>query len=107
MSCFLFIILIISKITEVTCQMPNGSERSDITSPSSTKSDPNNENTKFNLESGAVIELALKSFQASIRKFVSEDGSDFSIIIHIFAYFSIALFDSIAPYDRYAVGIIR
>ena len=102
----MFIILIIPCIIEVTCQVPRGSERSGIT-PSRIRIDPNIEHTQFDLESGTVLELVLSSFQASIRKFVSEDGSDFSIIIHMFAYLSIALFDSIAPYDRYAVGIIR
>jgi len=62
---------------------------------------------KFDLESDAAVKLAVQYFDRSIRNFISEDGSDFSIISHLLAYFSIALFDSIAPYDREAVGILR
>jgi len=61
----------------------------------------------FDLESDAAVKLAVQYFDRSIRNFISEDGSDFSIISHLLAYFSIALFDSIAPYDREAVGILR
>ena len=61
----------------------------------------------FNLESDPAIKLALQFIDKSIRNHVSRDGSDFSIIIHMLVYFSIAIFDSIAPYDRFTVGILR
>ena len=79
--------------------------------PCQTQEDPEIERSRqlydLDLNSGVVFDLALRTFQESIYKFVSEDGVDFSIIIHLFAYFSLALFDSIAPYNRNAVGIIR
>ena len=61
----------------------------------------------FDLESGAAIELALQYIDKSIRERICRDGSDFSIIIHLLVYFSIAMFDSIAPYDRFTVQILR
>ena len=61
----------------------------------------------FDLESGAAIELALQYIDKSIRERICREGSDFSIIIHLLVYFSIAMFDSIAPYDRFTVQILR
>ena len=58
-------------------------------------------------ESRPSLEIALSYFELGIRKHVSSSGSDFSVIIHLLTYLSIALFDSIAPYERYAIGIIR
>ena len=58
-------------------------------------------------ESRPSLEIALRYFELAIRKHVSSTGSDFSVIIHLLTYLSIALFDSIAPYERYAIGIIR
>ena len=58
-------------------------------------------------DSRPSLEIALRYFELGIRNHVSSTGSDFSIIIHLLTYLSIALFDSIAPYERYAIGIIR
>ena len=57
-------------------------------------------------ESRPSLEIAVRYFELAVRKHVSLTGSDFSVIIHLLTYLSIALFDSIAPYDRYAIGII-
>ena len=58
-------------------------------------------------ESRPSLEIALEYFELGIRRHVSSTGADFSVIIHLLTYLSIALFDSIAPYERYAIGIIR
>ena len=58
-------------------------------------------------ESRPSLEIAVRYFELAVRKHVSSNGSDFSVIIHLLTYLSIALFDSIAPYERYAIGIIR
>ena len=62
---------------------------------------------EFDLESDSAVKLALQYIDKSIREHVCRDGSDFSIIIHLLVYFSMAMFDSIAPYDRFTVGILR
>ena len=72
-----------------------------------TKEYKEEKNELFDIESGAAIELALQYIDKSIRERICRDGSDFSIIIHLLVYFSIAIFDSIAPYDRYTVQILR
>ena len=104
---FIFNILIILCILKVTCQVTYSNEKLRAFLPSDLKTNANGEYVKFDLDSGDALEISLNSFEAGIRSFVSEDGSDFSIIIHIFTYWTIALFDSVAPYDRHAVGIIR
>ena len=105
---FLFIFnIIILCILNVTCQVTYSNEEESAFSPSDLRTKANGAIVKFDLDSGDALEISLNSFEAGIRSFVSEDGSDFSIIIHTFTYWSIALFDSVAPYDRHAVGIIR
>ena len=74
---------------------------------SETKDYKEQNNELFDLESGAAIELALQYIDKSIRERICRDGSDFSVIIHLLVYFSIAMFDSIAPYDRFTVQILR
>jgi hypothetical protein len=101
------LILFISCKLDVACLVSYDDEKLDTKWPVVAKKQLHKEINQFNLESDAALKLAMKYFDRSIRNFVSADGSDFSIISHLLAYFSIALFDSIAPYDREAVGILR
>ena len=101
------LILFISCKLDVACLVSYDDEKVDTTWPVVAKNQHDKEIVKFDLKSDAALKLSIKYFDRSIRNCVSADGSDFSIISHLLAYFSIAIFDSIAPYDREAVGILR
>ena len=101
------LILFISCKLDVACLVSYDDEKPDTKWTVVAQKQLDKEINKFDLESDAAVKLAVQYFDRSIRNFISEDGSDFSIISHLLAYFSIALFDSIAPYDREAVGILR
>ena len=104
---FLLFIIFISCKLEVACPVRYDDKKSDFQSYSRAQRRFGEELIGFDIESNSALELTIKYFDDSVRKYMSKDGSDFSIIIHLFAYYSIGLFDSIAPYDRYAIGIIR
>ena len=101
------IILFISCKLDVACLVSYGGENLDTKYSTVPKMKLDQEMDKFDLGSDTALKVAMKYFERSIRTFVSTDGSDFSIIIHLLAYFSIALFDAIAPYNRDAIGIMR
>ena len=103
---FILILFICCKL-ELACLMGYDTEQSDSNLSKIPKKISHEQIINNDTESRPSLEIALRYFELGIRKHVSSSGSDFSVIIHLLTYLSIALFDSIAPYERYAIGIIR
>ena len=103
---FILILFICCKL-ELACLMNYETEQLDSNLPKIPKKITQEQIIGSDRESRPSLEIALEYFELGIRRHVSSTGADFSVIIHLLTYLSIALFDSIAPYERYAIGIIR